>query len=222
MFPLDLCTTFNSIKRTFFCSCSGTYNAKCYVTKDRILLFSEIFNNNFLRFEILTFVVGWISPDSRKRFLLFYSRTKILGWYVKVSLKTVSRNRKPTKRFSIQENFSIAMRAKNIFHVFPVFVSREKFSMRKKSVRENEYWRTSAKFCLPFSYFFRTNTDVYGARKIHHLEIENEKHSLLEIISPSFSMLNFHFHTRSKKCVFTARTHKFKAGYTYHRKTTLR
>lgn len=49
---------------------------------------------------------------------------------------------------------------------------------------------------------FYTPTLLHMARKIHYLEFENEKHSRLGIISPSFSMLNFHFHTRSKKCVF--------------------
>lgn len=61
-----------------------------------------------------------------------------------------------------------------------------------------------------FLFSFFTNTKTESRRLFHYLEIENERKTLE--ISPSFSMLNFHFHTRQKFAFHD--THKFKAGST--------
>lgn len=96
-----------------------------------------------------------------------------------VSLKIVSRNRKPPALFHSRKTSLASEQLQRIF-IFPKFPfcfgigeqgKAEKLAMRKEKWT---HWRISAKFCLPFSYF----PHQHRAKRhwaFHYLEIENER-----------------------------------------------
>lgn len=81
----------------------------------------------------------------------------------------------------------------------------------RKAFGKTEYRGTSAKFCLPFSYFLRLQAHLGYPPPWNW----KRKTFWKDEISPSFSMLNFHFQTRIEKCIFIffIHQHQLNAGY---------
>ena len=99
-----------------------------------------------------------------------------------------------------------------------VFVNRKNFDWGKKFSRSGEYTKEhpqNSVYLFPIFHQHRFN-----GKRLHYLEIENEKRDAIgNEFSPSFSMLNFHFHTQTMKMCSQHRRrllqYKFKAGTTH-------
>jgi hypothetical protein len=115
--------------------------------------------NNLVRFAILM-IRSRTNRNRNSRNRIQLRATLFWGDFARVSLKNVSRNRKPPKRFPFKKFPLGDHEKKQFFHVFPVFVNREKFR-GKKSVRENWILKNIRKNSVYlFPIFYETNTDA--------------------------------------------------------------
>lgn len=97
---------------------------------------------------------------------------------------------------------------------FTVFVNRKNGDEERKFTKEHPQ---NSVYLFPI---FLSPTPA--ASEISTTLKLKTKNVLLEIISPSFSMLNFHFHTQAEKCFLSSRLHKCKAGYQHQRRATIK
>lgn len=123
-----------------------------------------------------------------------------------MSLKNVSRNRKAPGAFSSfkQESRKTFFQA-SINAVVSVYSWIGKTTMRKESCSGKSTPRNIRKILFTF-FLFSYNQHNHSSSEISTTLKLKTKNILLEIISPSFSMLNFHFRTQTK-ILLSSRVH---------------